>query len=118
MKKPKAYANENGISIVGDIPIYVSLDSADSWSNPELFQLDKNLKPKMVAGCPADDFAPLGQLWGNPLYNYSVMKKDNYKWWVRRVEVSTKLFNTIRIDHFKKKRFLKFHKVCWHHSIP
>ena len=97
----KNYANIHNINIIGDMPIYTALDSSDVWSHPELFQLDKNLKPKMVAGCPADDFAPLGQLWGNPLYNYNVMKKDNYKWWVRRVEVSTKLFNTIRIDHFR-----------------
>jgi 4-alpha-glucanotransferase len=97
----RTYANLHGIKIIGDMPIYTALDSSDVWSHPELFQLDKNLRPKMVAGCPADDFTPLGQLWGNPLYNYSAMKKDNYKWWVRRVEVSAKLFDTIRIDHFR-----------------
>ena len=77
--KLKAYANENGISIVGDIPIYVSLDSADSWSNPELFQLDKDGYPTAVAGCPPDYFSEDGQLWGNPLYNWEYNKESNYE---------------------------------------
>lgn len=97
----RKYANEKGIKIIGDMPIYTALDSSDVWSHPELFQLGSDLKPKLVAGCPADDFTPLGQLWGNPLYNYDLMKEDNYSWWVRRVEVASKLFDTIRIDHFR-----------------
>ena len=95
------YANTKGIKIIGDMPIYTALDSSDVWANPKLFQLGSDLVPLMVAGCPADDFAPLGQLWGNPLYDYKVMKEDNYTWWVRRVEVAAKLFDTIRIDHFR-----------------
>ena len=97
----RVYANSKGIKIIGDMPIYTALDSSDVWSNPNLFQLGTDLKPKLVAGCPADDFAPLGQLWGNPLYDYKAMKETNYAWWVRRVEVSIKLFDTIRIDHFR-----------------
>ncbi len=97
----RVYANKLGIKIIGDMPIYTALDSSDVWSNPKQFQLGKDLKPKLVAGCPADDFAPLGQLWGNPLYDYKAMKEDNYSWWVRRVEVANKLFDTIRIDHFR-----------------
>lgn len=97
----RVYANSKGIKIIGDMPIYTALDSSDVWSNPNLFQLGSDLKPKLVAGCPADDFAPLGQLWGNPLYDYKAMKETNYAWWVRRVEVSIKLFDTIRIDHFR-----------------
>ena len=97
----KRYANKNGIKIIGDIPIYVAYDSCDVWANPSLFQLDKDLKPTRVAGCPPDYFSPKGQLWGNPLYNYSLMKKDNYKWWVERVAFSSKLYDVIRIDHFR-----------------
>lgn len=97
----REYANTKGIKIIGDMPIYTALDSSDVWANPNLFQLGSDLKPKLVAGCPGDDFAPLGQLWGNPLYDYKVMKEDNYAWWVRRVEVASKLFDTIRIDHFR-----------------
>lgn len=97
----RLYANAKGIKIIGDMPIYTALDSSDVWANPKLFQLGEDLLPKLVAGCPADDFAPMGQLWGNPLYNYELMKEDNYSWWVRRVEVASKLFDTIRIDHFR-----------------
>ena len=97
----RLYANAKGIKIIGDMPIYTALDSSDVWANSKLFQLGEDLLPKLVAGCPADDFAPMGQLWGNPLYNYELMKEDNYSWWVRRVEVASKLFDTIRIDHFR-----------------
>ena len=97
----KKYANSLGIKLIGDMPIYTALDSSDVWANTKLFQLGNDLLPKLVAGCPADDFAPLGQLWGNPLYDYKVMKETNYAWWVRRVEVASKLFDTIRIDHFR-----------------
>ncbi|MBP3931230.1 MAG: 4-alpha-glucanotransferase, partial [Peptostreptococcaceae bacterium] len=99
--KLKAYANENGISIVGDIPIYVSLDSADSWSNPELFQLDKDGYPTAVAGCPPDYFSEDGQLWGNPLYDWDYHKESNYEWWIKRIEHAFKLYDVVRIDHFR-----------------
>lgn len=97
----KSYANLNDIKIIGDMPIYTALDSADVWSNKEEFLLDENLVPKLVAGCPPDNFAPKGQLWGNPLYDYKHMEQNNYKWWVRRVQVATKMYDTIRIDHFR-----------------
>lgn len=97
----KAYANENGIKIYGDMPIYVSMDSADIWANPELFMLDEDCRPTKVAGCPPDDFAPTGQLWGNPLYDWDKMEKDGFSWWISRVEYSGRLFDLTRIDHFR-----------------
>lgn len=97
----KEYANKHGIEIVGDIPIYVAEDSADVWANTDLFMLDEDLMPKEVSGCPPDAFSETGQLWGNPIYNWESMKKDNYKWWVQRVEAALKLFDVIRIDHFR-----------------
>jgi 4-alpha-glucanotransferase len=97
----KAYANKNGIKIVGDMPIYVSMDSADIWANPELFELDEDLRPKSVAGCPPDDFAKTGQLWGNPVYNWDAHTKTDYAWWIRRMEAAGKLFDVVRIDHFR-----------------
>lgn len=81
----KKYANENGIEIIGDIPIYVALDSADTWSNPSLFQFDNEGKPKAVAGCPPDAFSKTGQLWGNPLYDWEYHRKTGYDWWLRRI---------------------------------
>lgn len=99
--KLKKYANEKSIKIIGDIPIYVSYDSSDVWKNPELFQLDENLLPEKVAGCPPDSFAKDGQLWGNPLYNWSEHKKDNYAWWKKRLRHSLTLFDVVRIDHFR-----------------
>ncbi|WMJ23228.1 4-alpha-glucanotransferase [Paludicola sp. MB14-C6] len=99
--KLKQYANKNGIKIIGDIPIYVALDSADVWANPELFMLDEDLKPIEVAGCPPDDFAKTGQLWGNPLYNWEVMKQRGYDWWVNRIGTATKIYDIVRIDHFR-----------------
>ena len=99
--KLKSYANEKGISIIGDIPIYVALDSADTWSNPELFQLSKDRTPIAVAGCPPDEFSKNGQLWGNPLYNWEYHKSTDYRWWVDRVEHSFKLYDIVRIDHFR-----------------
>ena len=99
--KLKKYANKKGIKIMGDIPIYCSLDSSDVWANPKLFLLDNSLKPTLVAGCPPDAFTELGQLWGNPLYNYDFMKNDNYSWWVKRVKASLNLFDMLRIDHFR-----------------
>lgn len=97
----KDYANEKGIGIIGDIPIYVAYDSADVWSDPKQFQLDKDLKPRAVAGCPPDDFSEDGQLWGNPLYDWSYMKKDGFSWWKRRMGFALKLYDMVRIDHFR-----------------
>ena len=99
--KLKAYANKKGISIIGDIPIYVSLDSADTWANPELFQLNKECLPKAVAGCPPDSFCETGQLWGNPLYDWEYHKFTDYKWWIQRIESSFDLYDIVRIDHFR-----------------
>lgn len=97
----KAYANSNGIKIIGDIPIYVSSDSADVWASPELFQLDEAGIPKAVAGCPPDAFTEDGQLWGNPLYNWQQHKETGYKWWIARMEHCFKLYDVVRIDHFR-----------------
>ncbi|MGL5346306.1 MAG: 4-alpha-glucanotransferase [Peptostreptococcaceae bacterium] len=99
--KLKTYANENGVSIVGDIPIYVSLDSADTWSNPKLFQLDNNCNPTCVAGCPPDYFSEDGQLWGNPLYNWKYNEDSDYEWWIKRIEHAFTLYDVVRIDHFR-----------------
>ena len=99
--KLKDYANENGIEIIGDIPIYVSLDSADAWANPELFQLDENCNPKAVAGCPPDSFSATGQLWGNPLYTWDYHKETGYDWWVKRIGYCFRLYDIVRIDHFR-----------------
>ena len=97
----KEYANKNGIGIIGDIPIYVALDSADVWSCPEQFQLDKDYTPKAVAGCPPDAFSDDGQLWGNPLYDWDYMQKDGFSWWIKRIKHCSKLFDVVRIDHFR-----------------
>lgn len=97
----KRYANEKGISIIGDLPIYVSRDSADVWCHPELFQLDENHIPREVAGCPPDGFSADGQLWGNPLFDWEYMEKDNYAWWVRRIGYLTEVYDILRIDHFR-----------------
>ena len=97
----REYLKELGIKTIGDIPIYVPLDSADVWSEPEFFQLDENYMPKKVAGVPPDYFSKDGQLWGNPLYDYDRMRSDGYGWWIRRIGGATKLFDVIRIDHFR-----------------
>ena len=97
----KKYANDKGISIIGDIPIYVALDSADTWAHPELFQFDENGLPTAVAGCPPDAFSATGQLWGNPLYAWDYHKKTGYDWWMKRVACCFKLYDIIRIDHFR-----------------
>jgi 4-alpha-glucanotransferase len=99
--KLKAYANERHIDIIGDVPIYVAMDSADVWANPALFYLDKNLKPIEVAGCPPDAFSADGQLWGNPLFRWDVMKKDGYTWWTNRIRAVSRLYDIVRIDHFR-----------------
>lgn len=96
----KKYANDNGIKIIGDIPIYVALDSSDVWANPGQYQLDKELKPVDVAGCPPDAFSDYGQKWGNPLYNWEVMEKDGFSWWKKRMQSAAGMYDVIRIDHF------------------
>ena len=100
-KALKAYANEKGIRIIGDIPIYVAFDSADTWANPVLFQFDEDNQPKAVAGCPPDAFSATGQLWGNPLYKWDYHKSTGYAWWLLRLAHVFKLYDTVRIDHFR-----------------
>lgn len=100
-QKLKAYANGQGVEIIGDIPIYVAFDSSDAWANPELFQFDGNCNPTAVAGCPPDAFSATGQLWGNPLYNWEYHKKTGYRWWMQRLEACYRLYDVVRIDHFR-----------------
>ena len=97
----KEYANEKGIKIIGDMPIYVSADSVEMWTMPELFKVDTNNEPLYVAGCPADDFSPTGQLWGNPIYDWEKHKEQGFSWWIYRVQESFKIYDVLRIDHFK-----------------
>lgn len=99
--KLKKYANKKGIKLIGDIPIYVALDSADSWSNRELFQFDKNNRPIAVAGCPPDAFSKTGQLWGNPLYDWDYHKKTGYQWWIERIRHCFTIYDVVRVDHFR-----------------
>lgn len=100
-KQLKTYANKKGIQIIGDIPIYVAFDSADTWANPELFEFDEDMNPLAVAGCPPDAFSKTGQLWGNPLYRWDYHKKTNYDWWIQRIEYCYTLYDVVRIDHFR-----------------
>ncbi len=98
----RKYANERGVQIIGDIPIFVALDSADVWQNPELFQFNASkTEPIAVAGCPPDYFSEDGQLWGNPLYDWAAMKKDGYSWWIDRLNASFDMYDVVRIDHFR-----------------
>ena len=97
----RKYANEKGVRIIGDIPIYVIHDSADVWVNPELFNLDQNKMPYTVAGVPPDYFSATGQLWGNPVYRWDVLKDRGYDWWIERIRYNIKLYDLIRIDHFR-----------------
>ena len=97
----KAYANSKGIQIIGDIPIYVAMDSSDAWAHPELFQLDEKNVPIAVAGCPPDGFSATGQLWGNPLYRWDYHKSTGYSWWLSRLWYCFNLYNVVRIDHFR-----------------
>lgn len=99
--KLKAYANKRGVTILGDMPIYVSDDSADLWANPELFQVEANGSLANVAGCPPDAFSKDGQVWGNPLYRWPVHARDNFRWWTERMRAGFELFDSIRIDHFR-----------------
>ncbi len=108
--KLKAYANEKNVKIIGDLPFYVSMDSSDVWSHPEVFMLDEDMVPSVVAGCPPDAFSATGQLWGNPIYDWDAEKKAHYNWWVRRIERNYEFYDVIRIDHF--------HGFCDYYAIP
>jgi len=100
-KKLKAYANQSGIRIIGDMPIYVASDSSDAWSHPELLWFDRDAKPVRVAGCPPDYFSPDGQLWGNPVYNWKAHEETDFSWWMNRMEYGFSLYDVIRVDHFR-----------------
>ncbi len=106
----KAYANERGIRIIGDVPIFVAYDSADAWAHPELFHLDDQGKPTLVAGVPPDYFSPTGQLWGNPLYNWDAMARDGYAWWIDRFRRAFQQVDVVRLDHFRG------FEACW--AVP
>lgn len=97
----REYANEKGIRIIGDIPIFVALDSADVWSNRDLFFLDESGNPTFVAGVPPDYFSATGQLWGNPLYDWHKMEKNNFAWWIERIKMTMEMFDILRLDHFR-----------------
>lgn len=100
-RRLKAYANEHGVRIIGDIPIFVSSDSADVWANPQLFALDRERRPKFVAGVPPDYFSETGQLWGNPHYDWSAMEKTKFAWWIERFRSTFNLVDMVRLDHFR-----------------
>ena len=100
-KALRAYANGRGIQIIGDVPIYVPLDSADVWAEPELFQLDASRRPKVVAGCPPDSFSADGQLWGNPIYDWPRHHDERYHWWIRRMKAAARMYDVVRFDHFR-----------------
>lgn len=97
----KKYCNKNNIEIIGDIPIYISYDSVDCFSNKELFEIDEKNELKSVSGCPPDRFSSEGQLWGNPIYNWEILKKQSYQWWINRIREGAKLYDVIRLDHFR-----------------
>jgi 4-alpha-glucanotransferase len=100
-REVKKYANSKGIKLIGDVPIFVSSDSADLWANPELFVLDEKRRPKVVAGVPPDYFSATGQLWGNPLYNWEALKRTGYAWWIARLKACLETVDVVRIDHFR-----------------
>ncbi len=100
-KELKNYCNQKGIQIIGDVPFYISYDSADVWTNPGLFKLDEQKKPTHVAGVPPDYFSETGQLWGNPVYRWDAMQASGYHWWIKRIEHNLKYFDFIRVDHFR-----------------
>lgn len=118
----KRYAKKKGVKVIGDLPIYVALDSADVWANPDIFMLDENRCPVEVAGCPPDAFSADGQLWGNPLYRWDFMKTTGYSWWLKRLAAAFAMFDVVRIDHFRG--FESFYAIpfgdktarngCWH----
>ncbi len=97
----RRYCNQRNIQVIGDIPIYVNFDSVDLWAHPELFKLDEKKRPYAVAGVPPDYFSETGQLWGNPLYRWDALRESGYEWWVQRIEQTIKLYDFVRIDHFR-----------------
>jgi 4-alpha-glucanotransferase len=101
LKKLRAYASSNGVEILGDVPIFVALDSSDVWANPELFQLDDDLNPTAVAGVPPDYFSEDGQLWGNPLYAWEKHRETKFTWWIERIRSNLAFYDIVRIDHFR-----------------
>ncbi len=105
-----AYASKKHIEIVGDMPFYLSLDSADVWAHPEVFLMDKNNEPTFVAGCAPDAFSATGQLWGNPIYDWKALDKDGYTWWIARIQKNYDYYDVIRVDHF--------HGFCQYYAIP
>lgn len=109
-----AYARRNGVLVIGDMPIYVAHDSMDVWQSPEQFLLDDGYNPTVVAGCPPDDFAPDGQLWGNPIYDWERMKEDGFGWWCKRVKAAMRLYDIIRIDHFRG--FAGYYSIPYGHT--
>ena len=100
-QKLRAYAHENGVKIIGDVPIYVPLDSADVWAHPENFQLGRTRRPKCVAGCPPDGFSKNGQYWGNPIYDWERMEQSGFSWWLQRIGAAGRNYDVVRIDHFR-----------------
>ena len=110
----RSYAHSKGIVIIGDLPIYVAHDSMDVWQAPEQFLLDENYNPTVVAGCPPDGFSPDGQLWGNPIYNWSLMEQDGFTWWQKRVAASFHLYDILRIDHFRG--FAGYYNIPYGHT--
>ena len=100
-QKLRAYAHENGVKIIGDVPIYVPLDSADVWAHPENFQLGRTRRPKCVAGCPPDGFSKNGQYWGNPIYDWERMEQSGFSWWLQRIGAAGRSYDVVRIDHFR-----------------
>ncbi len=108
-KDLKAYANSKGIKIMGDLPIYPAFDSCDVWSNRHLFKLDENNNPHVVAGVPPDYFSKEGQLWGNPVYNWERLKEEGFSWWIKRIKHNLKLFDLLRLDHFRG--FVAYYEV-------
>ena len=109
-----SYAHSKGIYIIGDMPIYVAHDSMDVWQSPEQFLLDEDFNPTVVAGCPPDGFSPDGQLWGNPIYNWERMERDNFSWWYRRVRASFRMYDILRIDHFRG--FAGYYNIPYGHT--
>ena len=112
----RKYANDKGIRIIGDVPIYLPLDSAEVWANPELFQLNLSRRPRLVAGCPPDSVYKNGQTWGNPLYNWENLKADGYEWWVRRLKAAGRLYDVVRLNHFHG--FLRYWAIPVEEGVP
>ena len=108
-KKLHAYAKEQGIKIIGDIPFYVAMDSAATWAHSDIFKFDKDLVPTVVAGCPPDAFSPTGQLWGNPVYDWKKMKRGGYNWWIQRFARNFEFYDVVRLDHFNG--FAEYYEV-------